>query len=232
VSASSCSRKGNSAHFFFLSPSNLLSLLNGAPLYSNSPHLSPLYSTSPPAVEVIGYAFRLYSHSDVAARSPYIGQLATLVIAPTFFSAALCRFHSLIAPPRIRLIEPPVAYIDWCLGLIIGIVSPKKSLISAKWFKITFVVADVVSLVIQAIGGGSAGSAGDDVQKLRTGSECVLLGPLSLPSLLLMYTFASMSVVSCSLVLVSSLLLPRDSLRGQSNDSPFAFLCILRQLSN
>jgi len=26
-------------------------------------------------VEVIGYAFRLYSHSDVAARSPYIGQL-------------------------------------------------------------------------------------------------------------------------------------------------------------
>jgi len=69
------------------------------------------------------------------------------------------------------------------LGLIIGIVSPKKSLISAKWFKITFVVADVVSLVIQAIGGGSAGSAGDDYQKLRTGSEWVLLGPLSLSQL-------------------------------------------------
>ncbi|GAA5845719.1 hypothetical protein JCM5353_001688 [Sporobolomyces roseus] len=105
-------------------------------------------------LEVIGYAFRLYSHSDVAARSPYIGQLATLVIAPTFFSAALY----------------------WCLGLIIGIVSPKKSLISAKWFKITFVVADVVSLVIQAIGGGSAGSAGDDYQKLRTGSDIMLAG--------------------------------------------------------
>ncbi|GAA5873510.1 hypothetical protein JCM16303_001150 [Sporobolomyces ruberrimus] len=105
-------------------------------------------------LEVIGYAFRLYSHSDVAARSPYIGQLATLVIAPTFFSAALY----------------------WSLGLIIALVGPTKTFVSAKWFKIIFVVADIVSLVIQAIGGGSAGSAGDDYEKLRTGSRIMLAG--------------------------------------------------------
>ncbi|GAA6008611.1 hypothetical protein JCM11491_003368 [Sporobolomyces phaffii] len=105
-------------------------------------------------LEVIGYAFRLYSHSDVAAKSPYIGQLATLVIAPTFFSAALY----------------------WMLGLIIALVAPTKTFVSAKWFKITFIVADVISLVIQAIGGGQAGSAGDDRDKLHTGSRVMLAG--------------------------------------------------------
>ncbi|GAA5832842.1 hypothetical protein JCM3766R1_007064 [Sporobolomyces carnicolor] len=105
-------------------------------------------------LEVIGYAFRLYSHGDVAARSPYIGQLATLVIAPTFFSAALY----------------------WSLGLIIALVAPTKTFVSARWFKIIFVVADVVSLVIQAIGGGMAGSAGDDRDKLQTGSRVMLAG--------------------------------------------------------
>ncbi|GAA5994840.1 hypothetical protein JCM5350_000909 [Sporobolomyces pararoseus] len=105
-------------------------------------------------LEVIGYAFRLYSNSDVAARSPYIGQLATLVIAPTFFSAALY----------------------WSLGLIIALVAPTKTFVSAKWFKIIFVVADIISLVIQAIGGGMAGSAGDDRDKLRTGSRVMLAG--------------------------------------------------------
>ena len=49
---------------------------------------------------------------------------ATLVIAPTFFSAALY----------------------WSLGLIIALVAPTKTFVSAKWFKIIFVVADVVSL--------------------------------------------------------------------------------------
>jgi hypothetical protein len=57
------------------------------------------------------------------------------------------------------------------LGLIIALVAPSKTFVSAKWFKITFIVADVVSLVIQAIGGGQAGSAGDDRDKLHTGSR-------------------------------------------------------------
>ncbi|GAA6062996.1 hypothetical protein JCM10212_004978 [Sporobolomyces blumeae] len=105
-------------------------------------------------LEVIGYAFRLYSHSDVAARSPYIGQLASLVIAPTFFSAALY----------------------WGLGVIIALVAPHKTPVSAKWFKVTFIVADVLSLVIQAIGGGQAGSAGNDADKLRIGSRVMLAG--------------------------------------------------------
>ena len=84
-------RNDSSFSSLLLSPPLSSSLLLSPPLL---PSLASIQSHSPNlflrAVEVIGYAFRLYSHSDVAARSPYIGQLATLVIAPTFFSAALC----------------------------------------------------------------------------------------------------------------------------------------------
>ncbi|GAA5918101.1 hypothetical protein JCM1841_005254 [Sporobolomyces salmonicolor] len=105
-------------------------------------------------LELVGWAMRAYSHSDPSARSPYIGQLALLVIAPTFFSAALY----------------------WSLGLIIADVAPTRCWLSAKWFKALFLTADVISLVIQAVGGGMAGSAGDDVEKLKNGSNIMLAG--------------------------------------------------------
>jgi hypothetical protein len=39
------------------------------------------------------------------------------------------------------------------LGVIINDVAPQQSYLSAKWFKVIFLVADVFSLVLQAIGG-------------------------------------------------------------------------------
>lgn len=42
---------------------------------------------------------------------------------------------------------------------MIAHVAPESSWLSGTAFKIVFIIADVVSLVIQAIGGGMAGSA-------------------------------------------------------------------------
>ena len=80
---------------------------------------------------MIGWIFRLVSHFQPQNRDAYIGQIAILVLSPTFFSAALY----------------------WALGIVIELVAPRHSLLSAKWFKITFVFADFVSLVVQGIGG-------------------------------------------------------------------------------
>jgi hypothetical protein len=45
------------------------------------------------------------------------------------------------------------------LGVLIQRISPSTSPLSSKGFKIVFIVADVVSLVIQAAGGGMAATA-------------------------------------------------------------------------
>ncbi|GAA5826325.1 hypothetical protein JCM11251_007254 [Rhodosporidiobolus azoricus] len=107
------------------------------------------------ALEILGWAARVWSHFDVAG-SGFIIQICVLVIAPTLFSAALY----------------------WAGGLVIQHVGPQHSrFLSPKWFKITFVTADVVSLVIQGVGGGLAGSAEDNQEdQLQTGSDIMLAG--------------------------------------------------------
>jgi hypothetical protein len=89
-------------------------------------------------------------------------QICVLVIAPTFFSAALY----------------------WAGGLIIADVASARSSrwLSAKWFKIIFITADVVALVIQGIGGGMAGSADGPGTQLENGTQCVFFS-LFFPSL-------------------------------------------------
>jgi hypothetical protein len=61
----------------------------------------------------------------------------------------------------------------WAGGLVIAHVAPQKSWLSGTAFKIVFIIADVVSLVVQAIGGGMAGSAvgTTNYKQGRDGSE-------------------------------------------------------------
>lgn len=82
-------------------------------------------------------------------------RICCLIIGPTFFSAALY----------------------WAGGIIIQNVARDKSWLSGKWFKTVYLTADVVSLVIQAVGGGMAGSAvgTDNYQQSENGSKCVAL---------------------------------------------------------
>ncbi|GAA5826277.1 hypothetical protein JCM11251_007237 [Rhodosporidiobolus azoricus] len=106
-------------------------------------------------LEILGWAARVWSHFDLPG-SGFIIQICVLVIAPTLFSAALY----------------------WAGGLVCQHVAPHHSrFLSPKWFKIVFITADVVSLVIQGVGGGLAGSAEDDQEnQLQTGSDIMLAG--------------------------------------------------------
>ncbi|ORY48014.1 RTA1 like protein-domain-containing protein [Leucosporidium creatinivorum] len=87
-------------------------------------------------IEIIGWAGRLWSHFNVYGDG-FMQQICCLTIAPTFMSAGLYML----------------------LGVLIQRIAPHTSILSGKAFKITFLVADILSLVIQAIGGGMAASA-------------------------------------------------------------------------
>ncbi|GAA5964756.1 hypothetical protein JCM3765_002544 [Sporobolomyces pararoseus] len=103
--------------------------------------------------EVIGWIFRLVSHYKPSLSDTYIGQNAILVISPAFISASLY----------------------WGLAICIELVAPRRSLLSAKAFKITFLIVDYISLVVQGVGGGIAGSATTE-RSLNMGSNIMLGG--------------------------------------------------------
>ncbi|KZO95042.1 RTA1 like protein [Calocera viscosa TUFC12733] len=87
--------------------------------------------------ETIGWAARLWSSMDPDNLNPFIMQMTTTIIAPSFMTAA----NFLI------------------LGIIIGRLGPQYSRLSPKWYSIVFIAADVGALVVQAVGGATAASA-------------------------------------------------------------------------
>jgi hypothetical protein len=71
------------------------------------------------------------------------------------------------------------ASLYWAGGIVVSHLDPSKSWLSGKWFKVIFMIADLISLVIQTIGGGLAGSAAGSKPKpkqLRMGSDIMLAG--------------------------------------------------------
>lgn len=107
----------------------------------------------PETAELIGWAARTYAHSCPYNDNAFIAQEVTLIIAPVFFSAAL--------------------YI--LLGRLIIHLGPTSSTISAKWYTIIFVTCDVVSLVVQAVGGAKA-SLADTVAEQDQGTHIMVAG--------------------------------------------------------
>jgi len=87
--------------------------------------------------ETIGWAGRTWSHSCPYQTTPYLLQITTLIIAPTFFTAGI--------------------YV--ILGRLIRSFGRTVSPISAVAYLYIFCTADVVSLVVQAVGGGMAAIA-------------------------------------------------------------------------
>lgn len=82
-----------------------------------------------------------------------MSQEVTLIIAPVFFSAAL--------------------YV--LLGKLIYDLGARSSIISAKWYAIVFCTCDVVSLVVQAIGGAQASEANTD-SAMELGTHIMVAG--------------------------------------------------------
>lgn len=82
-----------------------------------------------------------------------MSQEVTLIIAPVFFSAAL--------------------YV--LLGKLIYDLGPRSSIISAKWYAIVFCTCDIISLVVQAIGGAQASEANTD-SAMELGTHIMVAG--------------------------------------------------------
>ncbi|BAE57785.1 RTA1 like protein-domain-containing protein [Aspergillus flavus] len=84
--------------------------------------------------EVLGWAGRTWSSECPYNMTAFLMQISTLIIAPTFFTAGI--------------------YV--LLGRFIQILGRDSSILSPKMYLWIFCTCDVISLVIQAIGGGIA----------------------------------------------------------------------------
>ncbi|KAK0727153.1 RTA1 like protein-domain-containing protein [Lasiosphaeria miniovina] len=93
------------------------------------------------ATEAIGWAGRTWSAKCPYNRDAFLMQITTLIIAPTFFAAALyVLLHNLIT----RL-------------------GRETSMLSPRMYAIVFCTCDVISLVVQAVGGAMASQAADSI---------------------------------------------------------------------
>ncbi|OCL14405.1 RTA1-domain-containing protein [Glonium stellatum] len=88
-------------------------------------------------IEIIGWGGRIWSSHCPSNVYAFLMQITTLIIAPTFFTAGL--------------------YV--ILGRLIQVFGRHTSPISAKMYLWIFCACDILSLVIQAIGGGIASTA-------------------------------------------------------------------------
>ncbi|KAG9801840.1 RTA1 like protein, partial [Aureobasidium melanogenum] len=87
--------------------------------------------------EILGWAARTWSSECPYNANAFLMQICTLIIAPTFFTAGI--------------------YV--ILGRMIAIAGPGVSPIGPVWYLWIFCTVDIISLVIQAVGGGSAAVA-------------------------------------------------------------------------
>ncbi|KAK7739648.1 hypothetical protein SLS53_005615 [Cytospora paraplurivora] len=107
---------------------------------------------------VVLFGIPLLYHVFQSCRCPYntdafLAQEVTLIMAPVFFSAAL--------------------YV--LLGLLILDLGRASSFMSAKWYTIIFCSADLISLIVQAVGGAMASTADTDDQQTR-GTHIMVAG--------------------------------------------------------
>lgn len=105
--------------------------------------------------ELIGWAGRTWSSKCPYNGDAFLMQITTLIIAPTFFTAGL--------------------YV--ILGTLINRLGRSSSLLGPKMYAIVFLTADIVALVIQAIGGALASTEADKINgDTETGTNIMVAG--------------------------------------------------------
>ncbi|KAG9520557.1 RTA1-domain-containing protein, partial [Aureobasidium melanogenum] len=106
--------------------------------------------------EILGWAARTWSSECPYNANAFLMQICTLIIAPTFFTAGI--------------------YV--ILGRMIAIAGPGVSPIGPVWYLWIFCTVDVISLVIQAVGGGSAAVAFNSTPRGNTkvGTDIMVAG--------------------------------------------------------
>ncbi|KDQ09238.1 hypothetical protein BOTBODRAFT_37144 [Botryobasidium botryosum FD-172 SS1] len=103
--------------------------------------------------EIIGWSGRLWSSKNVLLGTPFLIQISTTIIAPSFMSAAL--------------------FVT--LGHLVTRLGPQYSRLGPKLYTIIFCTVDLISLVVQAVGGGLASSA-DTHEGAENGGHIMLGG--------------------------------------------------------
>ncbi|KAJ3543830.1 hypothetical protein NM688_g5815 [Phlebia brevispora] len=103
--------------------------------------------------EVIGWAGRLWSSKNVDARDPFMMQIVCTIIAPT----------------------PFVASIFITFGHLVHRLGSQYSWLSARYYSRVFLTFDLISLIIQAAGGGIAASS-NTVSTENLGGNIMLAG--------------------------------------------------------
>ncbi|KZT64812.1 RTA1-domain-containing protein [Daedalea quercina L-15889] len=106
------------------------------------------------ALEILGWVGRLWSSLNADAENPYLMQIVTTIIAPT----------------------PLVAANFVILGELIWRLGPSYSRLSPVWYTAVFVSCDIVSLVVQAVGGGIAATAVNQYESPANGGHIMLAG--------------------------------------------------------
>ncbi|GAA6039685.1 hypothetical protein JCM8097_001348 [Rhodosporidiobolus ruineniae] len=106
------------------------------------------------ALQIFGWSLRFSAGVIEQITSGYVEQLATLTIAPTFFSAALYSLFSALAASENPSLLPAMR--------------PRS-------YMITFIVVDFVTLVIQAAGGAIAAIT-NDMDTFNLGCHIMLAG--------------------------------------------------------
>ncbi|EIN12984.1 RTA1-like protein [Punctularia strigosozonata HHB-11173 SS5] len=84
--------------------------------------------------EILGWSARLWSSKNVDAANPFLIQISTTIISPT----------------------PLVAANFIILGKVIALLGPQYSRLTPRWYTTVFLTCDIVALVVQAYGGGTA----------------------------------------------------------------------------
>ncbi|KAG5809406.1 hypothetical protein H9Q74_001687 [Fusarium xylarioides] len=104
-------------------------------------------------LEIIGYIGRLVIHDNPFDFIGFLLQIIMITIAPVFFSAAI--------------------YV--LLSQVINFVDPNVSRFSPKYFYWIFIPSDIISLILQAVGGAVSvvSTAQDDV---KTGEDISIAG--------------------------------------------------------
>ncbi|KAL4243408.1 hypothetical protein ABKN59_001269 [Abortiporus biennis] len=105
-------------------------------------------------IEIIGWSGRIWSSKNVLLLDPFLMQITTTIIAPT----------------------PLVAANFVILGRLIQRLGPSYSRLSGKWYLIVFTSADIIALIIQAVGGANASEAVQDGRDPAKGGRIMLGG--------------------------------------------------------
>jgi hypothetical protein len=116
--------------------------------------------------EVLGWSARLWSSKNPLLNNPFLIQISVTIIAPT----------------------PLVAANFIILGKIIRRLGGAYSRLSPRWYTTIFCTFDVISLVVQAVGGATASSATDEVGA-ENGAHIMLGGIVFQMACITIYVF-------------------------------------------